>query len=57
MEYEKPMLKIKKFTVQSFLTDSAVDELPGDPDDGHEVFPDAFGEAFNNVFDFDIFKN
>ena len=54
MEYEKPIIEIKKFTVQSFLTDSAVDELPGDPDNEHEVFPDAFSEAFNNVFEFNI---
>ena len=54
MEYEKPIIETKKFTVQSFLTDSAVDELPGDPDNEHEVFPDAFSEAFNNVFNFDL---
>lgn len=52
MEYEKPIIEIKKFTVQGFLTESSVDELPGDPDNEHEVFPDAFGEAFNNVFNF-----
>ena len=53
MEYEKPIAEIKMFSVQDFLTDSSVDELPGNPDDGHEVFPDAFSEAINNVFDFD----
>ena len=54
MEYEKPIIETKKFTVQSFLVESSVDELPGDPDNEHEVFPDAFSEAFNNVCDFDI---
>ena len=53
MEYKKPTAEIKMFSVQDFLTDSSVDELPGNPDDGHEVFPDAFSEAINNVFDFD----
>ena len=53
MEYKKPIAEIKMFSVQDFLTDSSVDELPGNPDDDHEVFPDAFSEAFNNVFDFD----
>ena len=52
MEYEKPLIEVKRFTVQNFLTASSVDELPGDPANDHEVFPDAFSEAFNNVFNF-----
>lgn len=52
MEYEKPLIEVKRFTVQNFLAESSVDELPGDPDNDHEVFPDAFSEAFNNVFNF-----
>lgn len=52
MEYEKPFIRAQRFTVQDFLADSSTDEeLPTDPDEGHEVFPDAFGDALSNIFD------
>lgn len=56
MRYEKPNLKVQIFTVEDFLINSSLDEddepgLPGDPDNEHEVFPDAFGDALSNIFD------
>lgn len=52
MNYEKPYIKVQQFTVQNFLTDSSnEEELPPDPDEGHDVFTDAFGDALTNIFD------
>lgn len=52
MNYEKPFIRAQMFTVQDFLADSSNDEeLPPDPDEGHDVFPDAFGDALSNIFD------
>lgn len=52
MDYEKPFIKAQRFSVKDFLADSSTDdELPPDPDEDHDVFPDAFGEALNNIFD------
>ena len=53
MNYEKPFIRAQIFTVQDFLTDSSNDdELPPDPDEDHDVFPDAFGDALSSL-DFD----
>ena len=52
MNYEKPFIRAQIFTVQDFLTDSSNDEeLPPDPDEDHDVVPDAFGDALTNIFD------
>ena len=52
MNYENPVIRAQRFTVQDFLADSSNDEeLPPDPDEGHDVFPDAFGDALSNIFD------
>lgn len=51
MDYEKPFIKAQRFSVTDFLTDSSnEEELPPDPDEGHDVFPDAFGDALSNIF-------
>ena len=48
MNYEKPFIRAQRFTVQDFLADSSNDEeLPPDPDEGHDVF----GDALSNIFD------
>lgn len=53
MNYEKPFIRAQRFTVLDFLTDSSnEDELPPNPDEDHDVFPDAFGDAVSNIFDF-----
>ena len=55
MNYEKLFIKAQRFSVQCFLADSSNDdELPPDPDEDHDVFPDTFGDALTNILIFDF---
>ena len=50
MKYEKPDMKAQRFTVQDFLSDSSVDDLPGAPDKDHEVITDTFVDFLSKYF-------
>ncbi len=56
MMYQRPEIRVQIFKTEDYLSVSSIleedDTLPGDPDQGHTIITDAFGEVLNEIFKF-----